>query len=78
VRQPVFAIRQRPHRIFTLSDYENTGILTEKGDELNRHRHRDDALQSIQPTIRIPVGYRFNVRVNRDILFEAAYTPMEL
>ena len=33
---------------------------------------------SIQPTIKIPVGYRFNVRVNRDILFEAPYTPMEL
>ena len=33
---------------------------------------------SIQPTIKIPVGYRFNVRVNRDILFEAPYTPMQL
>lgn len=32
----------------------------------------------IQPTIKVPVGYRFNVRVNRDILFEAPYTPMEL
>jgi hypothetical protein len=30
---------------------------------------------SIQPTLKIPVGYRFNVRVNRDILFEAHYTP---
>ena len=29
---------------------------------------------NIQPTIRIPIGYRFNVRVNRDILFEAPYT----
>lgn len=33
---------------------------------------------SIQPTLKIPVGYRFNVRVNRDILFEAPYTPMAL
>jgi type IV secretory pathway VirB10-like protein len=33
---------------------------------------------SVQPTIRIPVGYRFHVRVNRDILFEAPYTPAEL
>jgi len=33
---------------------------------------------SIQPTIKIPVGYRFNVRVNKDILFEAPYTPTEL
>src|SRR6516164_823154 len=33
---------------------------------------------SIQPTLKIPVGYRFNVRVNRDILFEEPYTPAEL
>ena len=33
---------------------------------------------SIQPTIKIPVGYRFNVRVNRDILFEGPYTPAEM
>jgi len=33
---------------------------------------------SIQPTIKIPVGYRFNVRVNKDILFEAPYNPTEL
>jgi len=32
---------------------------------------------SIQPTIKVPVGYRFNVRVNRDILFDAPYTPAE-
>jgi type IV secretion system protein TrbI len=30
---------------------------------------------NVQPTIKIPVGYRFNVRVNRDILFESTYTP---
>ncbi len=30
---------------------------------------------NIQPTIKVPVGYRFNVRVNRDILFEAPYRP---
>ncbi len=28
---------------------------------------------NVQPTIKIPVGYRFNVRVNRDVLFEAPY-----
>ena len=28
---------------------------------------------NIQPTIKVPVGYRFNVRVNRDIVFEAPY-----
>lgn len=30
---------------------------------------------NIQPTIKIPLGYRFNVRVNRDILFDAPYEP---
>jgi len=33
---------------------------------------------SIQPTIKIAIGYRFNIRVNRDILFEAPYVPAEL
>ena len=28
---------------------------------------------NVQPTIKIPVGYRFNVRVNRDIVFEGPY-----
>ena len=31
---------------------------------------------NVQPTIKVPVGYRFNVRVNRDILFEQPYIPM--
>jgi type IV secretion system protein VirB10 len=31
---------------------------------------------NVQPTIKIPVGYKFNVRVNRDIAFEAPYAPM--
>jgi type IV secretory pathway VirB10-like protein len=29
---------------------------------------------NVQPTIRIGAGYRFNVRVNRDIVFDAAYS----
>ena len=28
---------------------------------------------NIQPTIKVPVGYRFNIRVNRDMLFELPY-----
>lgn len=30
---------------------------------------------NVQPTIKVPIGYRFNVRVNRDILFELPYRP---
>jgi type IV secretory pathway VirB10-like protein len=33
---------------------------------------------NVQPTIKIPIGYRFNVRVNRDILFDAPYQPVEM
>jgi len=29
-----------------------------------------------QPTIKVPAGYRFTVRVDRDILFESPYEPM--
>jgi type IV secretion system protein TrbI len=31
---------------------------------------------NVQPTIKIPIGYRFNVRVNRDMLFDAPYEPV--
>ena len=33
---------------------------------------------NVQPTIKVPVGYQFTVRVNRDILFEAPYEPMQV
>lgn len=32
---------------------------------------------NVQPTIKVPIGYRFNVRVNRDILFDAPYLPLQ-
>ena len=32
---------------------------------------------NVQPTIKVPPGYRFNVRVDRDILFEAPYEPLD-
>jgi type IV secretion system protein VirB10 len=31
---------------------------------------------NVQPTLKIRVGYRFNVRVNRDILFDGPYEPL--
>ena len=33
---------------------------------------------NVQPTIKIPIGYRFNVRVNRDMLFDSPYEPVQL
>jgi type IV secretory pathway VirB10-like protein len=32
---------------------------------------------NVQPTIKVPAGYKFTVRVNRDILFEAPYEPAQ-
>jgi type IV secretion system protein VirB10 len=31
---------------------------------------------NVQPTIKIPPGYKFNVHVNRDIVFDAPYAPL--
>ena len=45
--------------------------LGELGSEMTRKN------LSIPPTLKVPVGYRFNVRVNRDILFDAPYTPAD-
>ncbi len=33
---------------------------------------------NVQPTLRIPIGYRFNVRVNRDIRFDGPYSTAPL
>ena len=32
---------------------------------------------AVQPTIKIEIGFRFNVRVNRDILFEDPCRPYQ-
>src|SRR5690349_24792441 len=48
VRRPIFAIRLRPKRIFTIEDYEAAGILTEKSDPLNKLRRRECFLDSIR------------------------------
>jgi type IV secretion system protein VirB10 len=32
---------------------------------------------NVQPTIKVPAGYRFNVRVNQDIVFDAPYSPFQ-
>lgn len=46
--------------------------LTELGSEVTRRN------LNIQPTIKIRVGYKFDVRVNRDMLFDAPYKPVEM
>ena len=44
--------------------------LSETGAQVTRRN------MNVQPTIKVPAGYRFTVRVNRDILFEAPYEPV--
>lgn len=48
VRQPVFAVRLRPRRIFRLDEYEANGILTRKDDPLNHLRRQDDFLDAVR------------------------------
>jgi type IV secretory pathway VirB10-like protein len=43
--------------------------VSETGATITRHN------LNVQPTIKVPVGYKFTVRVNKDILFEAPYEP---
>jgi type IV secretion system protein TrbB len=44
---PVFAIRQRPRRIFTLDHYERSEILTDRNDVRNRARARCSFLDDV-------------------------------
>lgn len=71
---------------FQISQRQNQNILTTPsvsqtassavGQELSETgaqiTHRN---LNVQPTIKVPAGYKFVVRVNRDILFEAPYQP---
>ena len=43
--------------------------LSETGAQITRRN------LNVQPTIKVPAGYKFTVRVNRDILFDAPYQP---
>jgi len=42
VQHPTFAIRRRPKRIFSIDQYQKSGILTEKADASNRLRRREN------------------------------------
>jgi type IV secretion system protein VirB10 len=44
--------------------------LSQTGSQITRRN------LNVQPTIKVPAGYRFTVRVNRDILFESPYEPL--
>jgi type IV secretory pathway VirB10-like protein len=44
--------------------------MSESGAEITRKN------LNTQPTIKVPIGYKFTVRVNRDMLFDAPYHPI--
>jgi type IV secretory pathway VirB10-like protein len=46
------------------------GQVSQLGAEITRRN------LNVQPTIKVPAGYRFNVRVNRDMVFDAPYGPL--
>jgi type IV secretion system protein VirB11 len=67
VRRPVFAIRLRPKRIFSLGDYESAGILTDKTDRLNTLRRRDDFASGVRGLKHADI-IRAAVRARKNIL----------
>jgi Flp pilus assembly CpaF family ATPase len=67
VRRPVFAIRVRPRKIFSLDDYEADGILTNGDDPLNRLRRRDDFLDGVRGLNHADV-IRAAIRTKKNIL----------
>ncbi len=69
VRNPVFAIRMRPRRIFTLEEYESSGILTDLSDPSNRRRKRETFLDSVR-RVRMSHGdiIRLALREKKNIL----------
>src|SRR5262252_5549987 len=55
---------------------ERVRTVREIADEyLERYRPRRNL--NVQPTIKVPAGYKFTVRVNRDVLFDSPDQPME-
>jgi P-type conjugative transfer ATPase TrbB len=67
VRRPVFAVRVRPRKIFSLEDYEADGILTNSDDPLNRLRRRDDFLDGVRGLRHADV-IRAAIRAKKNIL----------
>jgi type IV secretion system protein VirB11 len=68
VRQPVFAIRLRPRKVFTLDDYESDGILTSKDDVSNLARRQEGFALAVRglrhaDIIRAAVQERKNILV---------------
>jgi len=71
VREPVFAIRLRPRKVFTLDEYETAGILTGMGDISNRARQQEDFALAVRG-LRHAEIIRAAVRARKNILVVGA------
>lgn len=67
VRRPVFAIRLRPRKVYSLDEYEASGILSLRDDALNRVRRGDDFAESVRG-LRHSEIIRAAVRAKKNIL----------
>lgn len=68
VSGPVFAIRQRASKVYSLEEYANRGILTHKDDPRNRVRQQEEFVDRVQAkshleVIRTAVAERQNILV---------------
>jgi len=71
VRQPVFAIRLRPKKVFGLDDYEAEGILTGKDDTANRTHLQQDFARAVSGMRHVEI-IRLAVRDRKNILVVGA------
>ncbi len=70
--------QQRNRTVLTLPSPQETAGATvgreigQVGAQITRRN------LNVQPTVKVPVGYKFTVRVNRDILFDGPYEPFRV
>jgi len=71
VREPVFAIRLRPRKVFTLDEYEAEGILTANDDASNGARQQGDFTRAVRGLRHVEI-IRAAVRERKNILVVGA------
>lgn len=67
--------RQQSVLLYPSPAQETEGAAGREVSQLGTQMARKNL--NVQPTIKVPAGYKFNVRVNRDILFEEPYAPLQ-
>jgi type IV secretion system protein TrbI len=67
--------RQQSVLLYPSPAQETEGAAGREVSQLGTQMARKNL--NVQPTIKVPAGYKFNVRVNRDILFEEPYQALQ-